>query len=60
MQQVIALIAPALGLAHPVQAPMALPFRVLAAVEAAQPGAMATQDATLPQADTASQTPQPK
>lgn len=54
MQQVIALIAPAFGMAQPVPVPM-MPHQVLAAAEAVTPGAQQPQAATSAAADDASQ-----
>lgn len=54
MQQVIALIAPAFGITQPMPMPM-MPFQVLAAVEAATPGAAEPQQGATPAADNASQ-----
>ena len=54
MQQVLALIAPAFGMNQPMPMPM-MPVQVLAAVEAATPGAMVPQEAASPQSGAAAQ-----
>src|SRR3990167_445973 len=53
MQQVALLLGPVLGITTPASQPVTLPFHVLAAVDAASPGAGDPQEAANPQSDAA-------
>lgn len=53
MQQVALLLGPVLGITTPASQPVTMPFHVLAAVDAASPGAGDPQEAANPQSDAA-------